>query len=218
MVIVKLKKYYRIIIVALLLLLTVPIVFFSSVIVVDYFVHPDEIPSFFGWKPFIVLTESMEDEIMAGDVAVVQEVDNTSKLKQGDVVAFRLEKNSAVIHRIYDVVEENGKLYYITKGDANATADAWKVYPDEIEGIYQYRIKGLGKVFMFLQSSKGILICMTIPVAVLFIIQLIENIRNNKEREQTEDELLDKIEELENEKKKLLEKKRKKTLAKKSKE
>ncbi len=45
--------------------------------------HQDEVPSFFGWKPFIVLSGSMETQISVGDLVIVKEVD-TSIFKKGD--------------------------------------------------------------------------------------------------------------------------------------
>lgn len=57
----------------------------------------------------------MEDEIVAGDIVVVKKINNPTKLENGDVIAFCLEENSTVIHRIYDAVEEEGEFYYITK-------------------------------------------------------------------------------------------------------
>ena len=77
----KLKKVVSIII----LIILIPILFVNGVILVNSFIHPDEIPSFFGWKPFIVLSGSMETEIDAGDVAVVRETD-TASLKKGDII------------------------------------------------------------------------------------------------------------------------------------
>lgn len=56
------------------IILMLPILFVSCVILTNAYLHPDKVPSFLGWKPFIVLTTSMEDEICSGDVAVVDEI------------------------------------------------------------------------------------------------------------------------------------------------
>ena len=69
----------------------------NGVILINSFTHPDEIPSFFGWKPFIVLSGSMESEIYAGDLAVVKESDS---VKQGDIITYTL--------RIYNEGEISG--------------------------------------------------------------------------------------------------------------
>ena len=47
----KLKQIISIIV----LIITIPILFVNIVILADSAMHPDEVPSFFGYKPFIVL-------------------------------------------------------------------------------------------------------------------------------------------------------------------
>lgn len=75
----KIKKILTI----LILLILIPILFVSGVILMNSYIHPDKVPSFFGWKPFIVLSGSMETQISVGDIVIVKEVD-TSTLKKGD--------------------------------------------------------------------------------------------------------------------------------------
>ena len=91
----KLNKMVSIII----LIILIPILFVNGVILVNSFIHPDEIPSFFGWKPFIVLSGSMETEIDAGDVAVVKETD-TASLKKGDIIG------QGIIHK-YEITDDD---------------------------------------------------------------------------------------------------------------
>ena len=79
-------------------------------------VSPEKIPSIFGYKPFIVLSGSMEAEIYKGDLAIVKNVDATT-LKKNDIIAFRDEEGYVVTHRIVKVVNDidglelfNGRL------------------------------------------------------------------------------------------------------------
>ena len=59
---------------------------------------PNSVPSVLGYKPFIVLSGSMETEIYAGDLLIVKDVD-TSTLKQDDIIAFRTPDNYVTTHR-----------------------------------------------------------------------------------------------------------------------
>ena len=68
------QKFKKIISIVILLVL-IPILFMSMVILINSYTHPNKIPSFFGWKPFIVLSGSMETQISVGDVVIVKEVD-----------------------------------------------------------------------------------------------------------------------------------------------
>lgn len=164
------------------LIILIPILFVNGVILINSFIHPDEIPSFFGWKPFIVLSGSMETEIYAGDVAVVKEED-TMNLKKGDIIAFK-SGDIIITHRIYDIVQEDGETKYITKGDNNNAEDNGYVLPEQIEGVYQFKISRLGNLAMFVQTPTGMLICLSIPFIILVLVQMIDSRRNQKYMEE----------------------------------
>ena len=170
----KLKKAVSIII----LIILIPILFVNGVILVNSFIHPDEIPSFFGWKPFIVLSGSMETEIDAGDVAVVKETD-TASLKKGDIIAFK-SGEIVITHRIYDIIQEEGETRYITKGDNNNAEDNGYVLPEQIEGVYQFKISRLGNIEMFIQTPIGMIVCLSIPFIILVLVQIVDSKRNQK--------------------------------------
>ena len=170
----KLKKVVSIII----LIILIPILFVNGVILVNSFIHPDEIPSFFGWKPFIVLSGSMETEIDAGDVAVVRETD-TASLKKGDIIAFK-SGEIVITHRIYDIIQEEGETRYITKGDNNNAEDNGYVLPEQIEGVYQFKISRLGNIAMFIQTPIGMIVCLSIPFIILVLLQVVDSKRNQK--------------------------------------
>lgn len=155
------------------------ILFISGVILVNSYIHKDEVPSFFGWKPFIVLSGSMETKIMTGDIAVVKEVE-PSTLKVNDIIAFKDDDNVVVTHRIVDIINENEKVKYITKGDNNNTEDAGYVLPEQIEGLFQFRVGRLGNMALFIQTPIGMVVSISIPLILLFLIQLSDS---KKEKE-----------------------------------
>ena len=167
------SKKIKIIISVILLIILLPILFVSFVILINSYTKPDEIPSFFGWKPFIVLSGSMETEIFAGDIAVVKEVD-LKELKENDIIAFR-EENVVITHRIVNIIETEDELKFITKGDNNKDNDSDYVLGENIEGKYQFKISRLGNFAMFLQTPIGLVVCLSIPILGLFVFQLIEN-------------------------------------------
>ena len=170
----KLKKVISII----LLIILIPILLINGVILINSYIKPNEVPSFLGWKPFIVLSGSMETEIYAGDLAVVKEVD-TNTLKKGDIIAFK-SGGIEITHRIYDIVQEDGITKYITKGDNNNTEDNGYVLPEQIEGLYQFKISRLGNLAMFVQTPTGMIICLSIPCIILILLQIVESRKNKK--------------------------------------
>ena len=174
----KMKKIVSII----LLIILIPILIVNGIIIIDSFVKPEEVPSFLGWKPFIVLSGSMETEIYSGDIAVVKEVP-VSEIKKDDVVAFK-DGDVVVTHRIVEIVEENGETKYKTKGDNNNIEDRGFVLPEQIEGLYQFKISRLGNVALFIQTPIGIISCLSVPIGLLIILQSIETKRNKKYEEE----------------------------------
>ena len=171
----KLKKILSVI----ALLILIPILFISGVILVNSYIHPDEVPSFFGWKPFIVLSGSMETQISSGDIVIVKEVDKNT-LKKGDIIAFK-SNDIVITHRIDEIVIEDNKVKYITKGDNNNTRDEGIVLPEQIEGIFKCNIPKLGNFAIFIQTPIGILVCLSIPIILLIIIGWNDSRKNTEE-------------------------------------
>lgn len=127
--------------------------------------HPDKVPDIFGIKPFIVLSGSMETEIYTGDLAFV-EITDTNTIKTNDIIAFRNEENTVTTHRVVDIIEENGQLFFKTKGDANNIEDASLVSTDAVEGKYIGKISKLGNTLMFLQQPMGLVIVLLIILVI----------------------------------------------------
>ena len=187
------KKVISVICIIILL----PVLFVNAVILINSWTNPDKIPSFFGWKPFIVLSGSMESEIYSGDIVVVKEVD-TNTLKENDVIAFKND-DIVITHRIVETVNDNGQVKYITKGDNNNTQDRDYVLPENVEGLYQFKVSNLGNLAMFIQTPTGMLVCLSIPLILLILVQIVENSRNKKyvkEEENKQRKMRKEIEEL----------------------
>lgn len=181
-----------------------PILFFSLVILINSYTNPEDVPSFFGWKPFIVLSGSMETEIYSGDIAVVKEIE-ISEIKENDIIAFK-ENNVVITHRVVDIIEENGTIKYKTKGDNNNIEDNGYVLAEQVEGKYQFKIRRLGNFAIFVQTPIGMIISLSIPLGLLLLIQMIDSRGNKKSQQEAqnkEKELQKRIEQLEKKNKEL---------------
>ena len=89
----------------------------------------------FGWKPVVVLSESMEPTYTSGDILFVRE--RTGAPKPDDIILFRATEfgmNTYVTHRLIGK-DEGG---YITKGDHNEHADPGRVQEEDILGTVEY--------------------------------------------------------------------------------
>lgn len=171
----KIKKAISIIVILIL----IPILLINIVILIDSHTHPNEVPSFFGWKPFIVLSGSMETQISAGDIVVVKEID-TNELKKGDIIAFK-DGNIVITHRIDEVTEIDGKTQYITKGDNNNTQDIGYVSPEQIEGVFKFKVSRLGNLAMFIQTPLGMIVCLSIPIIIIILLQTADSKKEKEE-------------------------------------
>lgn len=156
-------------------------------IIVKSYIYPDKVPDFMGYKPFIVLSGSMEPEIMAGDLIVTKEID-PENIIVGDVISFRVDEDVVVSHRVTEIQKEGG-LSFLTKGDANTGMDGTQVLPEKIEGIYILRVGGLGRFALFLQTPIGMLLFVVTPLCLFIIYDIVSRSKRNKKKGNREAEL-----------------------------
>ncbi|MHA1166439.1 MAG: signal peptidase I [Candidatus Hodarchaeales archaeon] len=84
----------------------------------------------------LVLSNSMAPAFYTGDLVTIET--NYEELSIGDVILYRVEKlNIIVIHRIFDIHDENGTLYFAVKGDANKQPD----FIEEQEGVINKKVE-----------------------------------------------------------------------------
>ena len=168
------------------------IVILSIILILNLYVmiqaksNPNAVPSIFGYKPFIVLSGSMEDNIHVGDLVIVKEID-TQTLQINDIIAFRDSENYVTTHRIVNVVNTNKGRCFETKGDANNTKDANVVCNDDIEGKYSSKIPGIGNAILFIQQPLGFAVMMLSILIICIFIYFISN--RNINQKISDDEL-----------------------------
>lgn len=186
----KTKKWYRsisnwLIIIACVVL--IPILAMNLYIMFQAKTNEDVVPSVFGYKPFIVLSGSMEVEIHRGDMIITKVIDPAS-LVVDDIIAFRDGAGTVTTHRIIDIVEKDGDTYFITKGDNNTSQDQNLVEFSDVEGLYVMRIPGIGSFMKSLSEPTTIMMVFT-GITVLFVIGFV--ISNKKQQELERQEFLE---------------------------
>lgn len=154
------KKWYQKIsnwIFALIVLILVPILMMNISIMVKANTDKEKVPDVFGFKPFMVLSGSMETSIKQGDLIMTRVVDPTT-LKVDDVIAFRDAEETVTTHRIIEIIQKDGVTYFVTKGDNNNSQDQNLVEYEDVEGIYLFRIPAVGKILKSLSEPTTIII------------------------------------------------------------
>lgn len=122
--------------------------------------------SLFGYKAYIITTNSMEPTINSGDTLITQNI-KEEDLQVGDIITFK-KKGVVISHRITDIEEKEGKKLYSTKGDNNTVEDLEKVEYSEIKGKAVLTIPKLGKLIQFLNNKIVFLVIILIILLLYF--------------------------------------------------
>lgn len=156
----------------------------------------------FGMKFYIVRTDSMSPSennkdmdvhFSAGDIVLIQSVNDPYSLEEGDVIAFLSQNsvsyNETVTHMIHEVKkDENGNVIgYATYGTNTGEVDEAIVEPEYVIGKYVGKLPGVGNFFAFVKSVPGYIVCILIPFLLLILYNTVNVIRlfRRYKREQT---------------------------------
>lgn len=151
-----------------LILLILPLFIINLTMTVQTVMDPDAIPNFMGHTPLVHGTESMVPTFDATDLVIVERPEDPAALQEGDIISF-MSGSVIVTHRIINVhTDKEGRISYVTKGDANNAPDSGRVYPNQVIGVYEKHYNGLAPFALFLQTTKGLILCCVLP-AFLFI-------------------------------------------------
>lgn len=148
----------------LFLVIVLPFLIFNLTLIIKSKLYPDKIADFMGYKPFIVMSGSMETTINIGDLVIVKKV-NSSSIHTGDIIAFK-NGNIVISHRVKEVINDSGTYKFKIKGDNNNVADDFIVNSDAIEGIFVNKIPGLGSILLFLGKPIGLLMVILVIIIV----------------------------------------------------
>lgn len=184
----------------------IPVLISNLILIIKGYTNPDEIPGYGDIKPLIVLTDSMDPTIKAGDLIFIKET-AFDDVKEGDVISFfesAKKKTTTVTHRVKEIVysESGTKMGFITQGDANNVRDDGMVTQDMLIGVYKSRVPFLGDVAIFLKSTPGLIVAIIVPIGLLVGYDLIRRRLYDKKTEQDTNELLKELELLRAEKEK----------------
>lgn len=134
----------------------------------------------FGYKFFVVRSDSMAaTDFKAGDIIISKVVD-TSTLKEGDIITFISENSDnygeTVTHKIRKVTtDSHGSIAFVTYGTTtNEDDDALATY---VLGKYVGKLPNLGTFFVFLKTTPGYIVCILIPFLILILSQGVNTIQ-----------------------------------------
>ncbi len=134
-----------------------------------------EIPN--GIRLYTVQSGSMAPTIPAGSIVLVKPA---AEYREGDVITFKsaseryLEKpTSTITHRIYKVLEEEGKVVYLSKGDFNPSPDSEPVTRELVLGKVIFSVPLIGYPVSFARTVPGLVILIVIPATILIYSEIL---------------------------------------------
>lgn len=168
-------------------------------------------PSVFGYTLHRVETGSMEPALHVGDVILNRDVSNPEELKVGDIVTFQGGSafgNRHVTHRVFIAPYKNGQgeTVIVTKGDANEITDG-EILLSKVESKMQQKVEFLRMLYAFFFSPWGLIIFIALMILIFFdevmnIIHISTGKYDEKEKEESIGEIIERIRQEDKEKKK----------------
>jgi signal peptidase I len=118
-----------------------------------------------GYRLYVVHTGSMDPTYRPGDV--VLDAPAAAGYRPGQVITFRHSAltTDVVTHRVVAVRAAG----ITTKGDANATPDAWTIRPAQVQGRTVGAVPRLGYLVVYLQQPQGVLSILTAAASIMLL-------------------------------------------------
>ncbi len=177
-----------------LCVLLFPVLIVNCTMIVKSWINEDEVPTFGGHAPLIVLSDSMVPQIKTGDI-IICKVISAEEVEVGDVISFydpASKGTSVVTHKVKSINEEDGKLTFTTYGINNFNADGTNKVDDKavpaknLIGEYTgVRIPIVGHVALFMQTTGGLIVCVLLPLLLLIGFDILK--RRKQEKASSED-------------------------------
>ena len=132
----------------------------------------DPQPTVFGYSSAVVVSGSMSGAIEINDMVICH---REKSYAPGDVITFE-SGSSVVTHRIVKETEDG----FVTKGDANNTADLEPVLPEQVIGRVVLVVPQIGQLIAFLKTPLGMTCLVLLGIVLIAFPTLTERVREKK--------------------------------------
>jgi len=135
-----------------------------------------------GYSFFKVITGSMEPELSVGDLILTEKTE-ASDIEANDIISFYSQSpvmiGNIITHRVVEkLVDEDGTVRLLTKGDANLSMDSYAVTDENLIGkvIWESGDSLFSDFLSFLSNKYGFLACIAFPALLISILILRDNV------------------------------------------
>lgn len=189
----KVKKVFSVLSTVLTVLIVAFTVFVMLFTIVSVTTVDKQDRTIFGYRMYIVMSDSMQDTFQAGDIIFSKAVTDDGSLEAGTIITFySRDYDEVVTHMIREKTTYDGAPAYITYGTATGTNDETPVTASEVLGVYAFRLPKMGYFFNFLKTPAGYVCVILIPflIVIAFIavhfVRLISAYRKEKGKQERE--------------------------------
>ena len=139
-----------------------------------------QVPQVLGYSVFRVMTGSMEPEIREDSLLVVKKTP-PEDIAPGDVISFfspdPMLEGAVNTHRVVRIERENGRIRFITKGDANVIEDTYPTDASMLVVRVVFTSYGLGKAVSLLSNPLVFGTIILLPLLVILLMNLYRAVR-----------------------------------------
>ena len=139
-----------------------------------------QVPRVLGYSVFRVMTGSMEPEIREDSLLVVKKTP-PEDIAPGDVISFfspdPMLEGAVNTHRVVRIEKENGRIQFITKGDANVIEDAYPTDGSALVGRVVFKSYWLGKTVSLLSNPLVFGTIILLPLVIILVMNLCRAVR-----------------------------------------
>jgi len=146
-------------------------------------------PTIFGYGMFLVVSPSMEDEIMTGDLIFVNT--KATEFNEQDIITFHQpgEESIIITHKIVNKVSTPTGYLYTTKGVNNPESLSWEIKfsGDYIIGKYVGKSAFLGDIYHSIFSGRlnflyAIVVIIFMMIGILEIMNIVKEVTLHKQQ------------------------------------
>lgn len=141
--------------------------------------------SIFGYRSYVIASNSMYPVLEYGDVILVKEVDYDD-IEINDIITYKgisgEFEGKIITHEVIDIFYEDNVKILKTKGRANTGVDPY-VYENQVYGRFVYRFILISFISKIVRDELGFVLFIFIPFGILFILEFINMVKETKRRE-----------------------------------
>lgn len=139
----------------------------------------------FGYKTYVVASDSMNPVLKKGDVIVIEDIDY-DKIEIDDIITYQGlvgdVKDKVITHKVIDIFYEEDVRVLRTRGINNKIIDP-NVYEKQVYGKYLCRLGLISFVNKIISDKIGFILFIVIPLGVLVILEIVNMKKEIKRKE-----------------------------------